>query len=203
MFARTQRLFQLSLITVFATLFFLGTAGVNTALAGQIDFLEGKTVIKEQCDNGTGKLTKRTIKSTFTLTLFKDSGNQEGKDACGTGCLSPFPQLSDVFFDVHDFFGPGNLILRGLWNKPPPAGLALTKNGKTGTFQALVTTSTFTHWTLNGKIVADGKTGVSKQVVGEINGYSTEFRSDCTYVGKFKGTFSDPPAPPALTLEYN
>jgi hypothetical protein len=195
MFTRTKKSFQFSLITIFAALLFLGTVGINTALAGTSDTLEGKTVIKELCDNGPDKPTKRTIKSTFRFIIIKHLGNREGTDACGNGCLSPYPSWRDLDFRVDDFETNGNpeTFVGLTWSGsslPGKSGTALTKNLKSGTFQAYGDSLSGSdvgnrQMTFTGNLVTDKKTGVTQKIVGKINGH--DHTANCTYVGKFKG----------------
>lgn len=195
MLTHTKRIFQLSLVTLFTILLFLGTAGVNTALAGTFDTLVGTLVIKEECDKGPDKPDKRTIKSTFRLVITKHSGNRQGTDLCGVNCRSPYPSWSDLTFTIDNFESNGDpKLFYGLtWSGsslPGKAGTALTKNLKSGTFQAygdsLAGPDIGNHqMTLSGKLVTDKKTGVTQKMVGKINGH--DHTANCTYVGKFKG----------------
>lgn len=179
--------FKLSLITIFTTLLFLGTAGVNTALANEVDIVEGKLVIKQVCQSRINtKPFKRTIKSAFTMTITKSSGNQQGTEGCGPGCLSPYPSWDDIRFFVEDFFvdGTPNTFLKA---SNPWAAAALTTNLKNGTFKSVVWDTQNITLSLSGTIVTDKKTGVTKKIVGKIDAYTFD-NSGCLYVGKFKST---------------
>jgi hypothetical protein len=194
MFNRTTKSFQFSLITLFAALLFLGTVGINTALAGTQDKLIGKAVIKEECHNGTDKPTKQTIKTDFTMDIFKDSINLQGTDACGAGCRSPYPAWTDVWFDMPAFIRVVGLTWSGSV-LPGKAGTALTKNLKNGKFHAFLDNLGGSdvgnlQLEINGTIVSDKKTGVSKKIAGKISGH--DHTANCTYVGKFKGKLAIP-----------
>jgi hypothetical protein len=188
MFTRTKKSFQLSLITIFATLLLLGTASLNTAFAGTRDTLEGKAVIKEQCDNGADKPTKQTIKTDVTMDIFKDADNREGTDACGAACLSPYPAWIDLWMDMPGFIRVIGLTYSGSV-LPGKAGTALTKNLKSGKFHAFMDNVGGSdvgnlQLEITGTIVSNKKTGVTKKIAGKISGHDhTKF---CTYVGKFK-----------------
>jgi len=184
----TKRGFQLSLITVFATVLFMGTAGVNTVLATPDEIVEGKLVIKEECINyrNVSKPFKRTIKSAFTMIIAKHLNNLNGTDNCGFNCISPYPILNNISLLVDEFFvdGTSNNFIKA---SDPAAAVALTKNLKQGTFKSVVWDTQNTILSLTGKIVTDKKTGVTKKIVGKIDGY-TSGDSGCIYVGKFKST---------------
>ncbi|MDH3256012.1 MAG: hypothetical protein OEM27_00170 [Nitrospinota bacterium] len=174
------KLFQLSLITIFTTLLFLGTAGVNIALAppvpNSVDSLEGKTVIKETCFKGPDKPVVRKIKSDFFMQIDKSAlRNQMSKN----GGLTPFPSWTQVIFDIFDFDGQGNL---GGFDGTD--GVALSKNLKKGTFQVFVNNGNPIFLSLSGVLVVD-KNGNSTKIVGKINGSDTT--NDCIYQGSFNG----------------
>ena len=99
MLTQTKRLFQLSLITVFASMLVLGAAATASA---DHDDLDIKVTIKEECHNGTDKPIKRTIKSTGSMPVRPVGGNLVGKNG-GTN-LSPFPGFTVDFFIIDDFF---------------------------------------------------------------------------------------------------
>jgi hypothetical protein len=186
MFTRTKRLFQLSLITVFATLLFLGTIGINTALANHNE-LEGKIVLKETCDNGVGnKPSKRTIKSAMEFRFLSNTATNPTVN----GDFTPFPAWTDSNFYIADFDGLGTpLILDG------NEAVAPSKNGKTGTFVQSVdnvdgaTQGTFV-LSLSGKVKRNkdndpqNQPGDAAKIVGKVVGYDQS--TLCTYVGKFK-----------------
>jgi hypothetical protein len=191
MFTRTKKLFQLSFITLVAAILFLGTMGVNTALADH-DTFDMKFNIKVECHNGTDKPTKSKIKSTGTFRYDPNNTNLKGTG----GGNSPFPNWNTVdIFIIDDFDGVGvpesfqSIVEEGL-SGVGLAGTALTKNGKKGTFQTFVDNDLGTGigsrvLSLSGKIVADKENGDGLKVVGKIYGHDTA--NDCIYVGKFKG----------------
>jgi hypothetical protein len=88
MFNHLKRLFQLSLITIFASLLFLGVAGTPTA---QAEILEGLFKGKEYCNDGEGKAVKRKIKDPFVIDI----------DRSGTDILATitFPDGSQIDLD--------------------------------------------------------------------------------------------------------
>jgi hypothetical protein len=190
MFFRTKKLFQLSLITIFTTVFFLGIMGANPALAFE-KFLVGDTVIKETCHKGIEKPIKKTIKSAFRMSLFVPSTNLKGANDCGNFCITPFPDWDDIKLDVLDFNGPGTFItFFGLTFNSGKAGTAWTNNLKSGTFQAFLDNSPgidvgIIQMSLSGKLVVFNGTGIITKIVGKITGHDSA--ANCTYTGKFKG----------------
>jgi len=123
MFSHPIKLFQLSLITLFAAVLFLGTMGVNTALATH-SILEGKLKLTETCDAGAGnKPTKRKIKSDAEFRYNNGSNTPSG----------PFPKVFSSTLYIADFDGLGTpLTLFG------ENATSLTKNGKTGVYMTVV-----------------------------------------------------------------
>jgi hypothetical protein len=189
MFTRTKRLFQLSLITVFAAVLFLGTAGVNTALADHTT-LDIKVVIKEECHNGTDKPTKRTIKSAGTLQIDPTNTNLQSTNACGNACDTPYPSWDSITITIADFDGVAISETFSNTGASGEAGVALTKNLKSGKFQTTVdnvagATVGDRVLSLSGSVVSDKKLGDLLKMVGKING--TDNTLKCTYVGKLKG----------------
>ena len=111
MLAHTNRLFQLSLTTAFATLLFLGTMGVNTALA---EALIGKLKGTEYCDAGEGFYEKSKFSEEIGIvldtTLFPFISVTEGFDASGVALAKNAKQgiftLTDTsIFDVFTMSG--------------------------------------------------------------------------------------------------
>jgi len=188
MFIRTKRLFQLSLIAVFAMVLVLGMAVTASA---DHDSFDTKVVIKEECHNGTDNPIKRTIKSEGFFRYDPDhtTPNEQGKNG---GVTSPFPGWTSVDFDVDDFDGVGvpeqfeSLIET---HDLGMGGTALTKNLIKGKYQTFVDNDLGVGignriLSLSGTIVAD-KDGNGKKVVGKIYGHDST--ANCIYVGKFKG----------------
>ena len=172
MFTHTKRLFQLSLITLFTTLFFLGAMGVNSAFADH-DFFEGKIKLKITCFNSEGKPTKEKIKTPFTMWINPDDLNPSVPD----GEILPFSFWTSVFINI-----PGLDEFLGV-----PGGVALSKNNKKGTFQAFLENAGGTRLlSINGTLVA-GKDGNSKKITGKVKGSDILF--GCIYDGKFKAKF--------------
>jgi hypothetical protein len=186
MLSHTKRLFQLSLIPFFTALLFLGTMGANSALA---DGLPINVVIKEKCHNDTDKPTKRIIKSGGSFQYTKNAGNLSSKNGLGH---SPFPLWDSSLLEITEFeiISGDPEILFNTNNSPGDAGIALTKNLKTGTFQTIVNSAMPGNpvgnrfMALSGKLVV-GEFGQPLKVVGKITGY--DGTRNCTYVGKFKG----------------
>jgi len=187
----TKRLFQLSLITLFASMLVLGGAGVNTALADHDDELQGKLVVKETCHNGSDKPIKRTIKSTFEMVIDPFNSNLLLKDGVG---LSPFPAWDFVSILIHDYDGNGNSKLFdsiGGATGNGDKGIALTKNLRKGAFHTNVddNTNTSNVWGISGVIVAEKKEvkagNAVKKLSGKITGVDTF--NQCVYKGKIKG----------------
>lgn len=179
-----KRGFQLSLFTVFITLLFMGTVGVNTALAA--DFFAIKVVIKEECFIGPGKPVKRTIKSEGQFAYAENVNNLKGKNGV---LLSPFPFWDDVRLTINNFEPNGNTeILFATNNTSGDAGIALSKNLLTGTFQTIMDSGNGVvgnrFMAISGKLVVD-KDGEGQKVVAKITGY--DGTRECTYNGKFKG----------------
>lgn len=188
MLTHTKKIFQLSLITLFAGMMVLGVAATASADHTSLDL---KIVIKEECHNGTDKPIKRIIKSFGNMTLDPTNTNLQSLNACGNSCDTPYPSWDSFFINIDDFDGVANN--QSFWNIGPfgAAGVSLTKNLKKGTFQTVVdsdSSSTVGNrvLSLSGKVVSDKKAGDLLKIVGKINGYDST--AECTYVGKFKNT---------------
>ena len=196
MLTHTKRFFQLSGITVFASMLVLGAAA--TASADHDDF-DIKVVIKEECEDGVNKPIKRTIKSEGFFQYDPTISNPNGKNG---NSRSPFPFWDKVDFDIDDFDGVGvpesfDSIIETL--DAGDGGVALSKNLIKGSFQTFVDNDTGLGignrvLSLSGTVVAD-KDGNGKIVVGKINGYDTA--NGCTYTGKFKGKRPKPSEDPS------
>jgi hypothetical protein len=178
-------LFRLSLIAVFSTLLFLGTMGVNTALANHNE-LEGTIVLKETCDHGIGnKPSKRTMKSNFEFRFLSNTVTNPTVN----GDFAPFPAWSSSVLFIEDFDGlGGSLKLFGR------EAVARSMNGKKGTFYTIVDDDNsnvqgLMVLSLNGKVIRnkdnDPEPGDAKTIAGKITGYDNFLR--CTYTGRFKG----------------
>jgi len=184
MITYNKRGFQLSLITIFTTLLFLGTVGINTALA--TDQFIIKVAIKEVCFDGPGKPFKRTIKSGGIFAYTPNSGNLGGG-----ATTSPFPLWDSVLLQITNFELDNSL--ENFFNSndtPGNAGIALSKNLRKGTFHTFLDSSVSggpvgtRFMALSGKLVVD-KDGEGQKVFAKITGY--DGTRDCTYNGKFKG----------------
>ena len=180
MFTHTKRLFQLSLITLFASMLVLGVAATASADHTSLDI---KTVIKEECHNGTDKPIKRKIKSFGDIRLNPTNSNLQSLNACGNACDTPYPSWDEFSISIDDFDGVGVSEtfedIGGFGN----AGVALTKNLKKGKFQTVVENGAGDRvLSLSGTVVVDND-GNTQKVVGKINGYDTT--SNCIYTGKF------------------
>jgi len=180
MLTHTKRFFQLSGITLFASMLVLGAAATASA---DHDRLTGKTVIKEECHNGTDKPIKTTIKSVFQIFFDPSSGNLPSKN--GGNTLFPAQGL----FQIHIFDFDGENLSESFYDVGDAGGVALSKNLKKGTFQVIMDNNSSATvgnrvLSLSGTVVAN-KDGDGKKVVGKINGHDTA--NDCIYVGKFKG----------------
>jgi hypothetical protein len=189
MFTHTKRLIQLSLVTLFTTLLFLGMAGVSSAvLINSDNYNNVKVVIKEECHNGTDKPTRRTIKSAASFHYFPTSTNMAGKNGVN---ISPFPLWDSSVLRIYDFEINGNEeYFYSTHTTVGNAGIALTKNLKTGTFRTVM--DSLQDANVGGRLIAlSGKlkideNGNGQKIVGKITGYDAS--NNCTYDGKFKGT---------------
>jgi hypothetical protein len=179
MFTHTKRLFQLSLITFFATFLLLGTAGVTTALA--FDALSVVFNTKETCLNGSDKPIVRKSKSRAGIVIEPSPGNQISKN----GGTTPFPSWNSVTFGIVKFGSLEFVSLEGV------DGVALSKNLKKGIFQTFVNNENIT-LSASGVLVVDND-GNSKKIAGKFNGYDTI--NDCIYQGSFKGKRQKPLEP--------
>jgi hypothetical protein len=170
MITYTKGGFQLSLITIFTTLLFLGTVGVNIALAVDFDVNGGgqaKGTTSCFVDPAT-KATKEKFNETFSLMRVR------WDDAALPGVLI------QIVMDIEGV--PNNSFAM---NTDADEILVQIKNKKTGTFfgHDEVQANPGVFGFFEGKYVL-GKDGVLKKMGGRFT--VLNFNSGCTHTGKWK-----------------
>jgi hypothetical protein len=164
----TQRLFQLTLITVFSSMLVLGVAVTASA---DPDLHAGSLKGKQTCDNGV-TVTKEKVK-TDGISVQIDP--------------NPFPEF-DLTVSIA---GTGT----GFDGPFSGSGVAVPKNKKVAEFHAEVSHTNGQQLYLTGKFIVDPKTSDPDVVKTTSKVFGIDPVNQCVLVGTLKTKIS-PPAPP-------